>query len=576
MLKTDFFQQPDLTLGTTAGTACAGNDARLSDPRPPSTHASTHSAGQSDAVSISNTQVSGLGGAAVLNVGTLTGTVCAGDDSRLTNPRTPTAHASTHGSGQDDAISIANTQVSGLGGAAVLSVGTTTGTVCAGDDSRLTNPRTPTAHAASHGSGQADAVSIANTQVSGLGGAAVLNVGSTTGTVCAGDDSRLTNTRTPTAHASTHGSGQADAITVAQSQVTNLTTALGDKAPLASPTFTGTPASVTAVTGTDTTQIATTAFVNASLGRKNLIINGDCLVNQRGEDYNLVKDAYTWDSTNLYGPERHEGMATGTEVSAGVWEQILASNITATKRAFGFTGVTLTGAGVLYHRYRMEYQDATRIAGKSVSFSCDVYHNVGSAINYTIYIRKADSQDNFSAVTAIGNSGAISVANTTSTKIYYNNVALGDCSNGLEVEIKIECGAVTTKNFEQSNLQLEVGAKYTNFEVSSFQEELDRCHRYCMIGDLNERGGIAESTTTLLACFCFPVMMRTSPTATFFNAGVAVNHVRKTANGADTAFTVPIFINMSKYGSPGIADQGGAPFTAGAGYDFSVSAWCEL
>lgn len=33
------------------------------------------------------------------------------------------------------------------------------------------------------------------------------------------------------------------------------------KAPLASPTFTGTPAAPTAATGTNTTQIATTAFV---------------------------------------------------------------------------------------------------------------------------------------------------------------------------------------------------------------------------------------------------------------------------------------------------------------------------
>jgi hypothetical protein len=40
---------------------------------------------------------------------------------------------------------------------------------------------------------------------------------------------------------------------------------LSAKAPLASPTFTGTPASVTASVGNDTTQIATTAFVNAEI-----------------------------------------------------------------------------------------------------------------------------------------------------------------------------------------------------------------------------------------------------------------------------------------------------------------------
>lgn len=47
-------------------------------------------------------EVNSLGGAATLDVGTTTGTVCAGDDSRLTNSRTPTAHASTHVNGTDD------------------------------------------------------------------------------------------------------------------------------------------------------------------------------------------------------------------------------------------------------------------------------------------------------------------------------------------------------------------------------------------------------------------------------------------------------------------------------------------
>jgi hypothetical protein len=42
-------------------------------------------------------------------------------------------------------------------------------------------------------------------------------------------DSRLTDARTPTAHASTHASGGSDAITIAQSQVTDLTTALAGK-----------------------------------------------------------------------------------------------------------------------------------------------------------------------------------------------------------------------------------------------------------------------------------------------------------------------------------------------------------
>ena len=54
-------------------------------------------------------------------------------------------------------------------------------------------------------------------------------------------------------------------IQIAESQVTNLVSDLALKAPLDSPALTGTP---TAPTGTNTTQIATTAFVNAEIASK--------------------------------------------------------------------------------------------------------------------------------------------------------------------------------------------------------------------------------------------------------------------------------------------------------------------
>lgn len=52
---------------------------------------------------------------------------------------------------------------------------------------------------------------------------------------------------------------------ITESQVTSLVSDLALKSPLASPTFTGTPAMPTAVPGTNTTQGATTAFVTAAV-----------------------------------------------------------------------------------------------------------------------------------------------------------------------------------------------------------------------------------------------------------------------------------------------------------------------
>lgn len=53
---------------------------------------------------------------------------------------------------------------------------------------------------------------------------------------------------------------------------TNLATALGNKADLVSPTFTGTPIAPTAANGTNTTQIATTAFVQNAIASASLTL----------------------------------------------------------------------------------------------------------------------------------------------------------------------------------------------------------------------------------------------------------------------------------------------------------------
>lgn len=61
------------------------------------------------------------------------------------------------------------------------------------------------------------------------------------------------------------GGGTWGSITGTLSDQTDLNTALGLKAPLASPAFTGTPTAPTAAAGTNTTQLATTEFVQTEL-----------------------------------------------------------------------------------------------------------------------------------------------------------------------------------------------------------------------------------------------------------------------------------------------------------------------
>ena len=72
-----------------------------------------------------------------------------------------------------------------------------------------------------------------------------------------------TFTGTPAAPTAAQGTNTTQ---IATTQFVN--TEITSKAPLASPTFTGVPAAPTATSGTNTTQLATTAFVAAGVSGK--------------------------------------------------------------------------------------------------------------------------------------------------------------------------------------------------------------------------------------------------------------------------------------------------------------------
>ena len=133
--------------------------------------------------------------------------------------------------------------------------------------------------------------------------------------------------------------------------------------------------------------------------------------------------------------------------------------------------VTLSGTGILYLRYRMQARTASIFKDQIASFQSLAWQDTGGAINYTIYVRKADAIDDFTTTTEISNSGQISVADQTGTKITFENISMGDCVNGIEIEIKVECGAVTSKNFEFTEMQFELGELATSFSYDIYENQ---------------------------------------------------------------------------------------------------------
>lgn len=122
----------------------------------------------------------------------------------------PASHASSHASAGDDPITPAS-----IGAVAT-------------SDSRLTDSRTPTSHASSHFSAGGDPIAPADigaaaanhthtlSAITDAGTAASRNAPSsgdaTSSQVVLGSDTRLTNNRTPTSHASSHRCTGADAV----------------------------------------------------------------------------------------------------------------------------------------------------------------------------------------------------------------------------------------------------------------------------------------------------------------------------------------------------------------------------
>ncbi len=259
-------------------------------------------------------------------------------------------------------------------------------------------------------------------------------------------------------------------------------------------------------------------------GLENAIINGCGRVSHRG-DQTL---GTSWDKAPI---DLLSVKAEGA-VTAGTIKRVTSSfTLSESGHATFVENATLTGAGAILFRRRIETKDAWKFYNAAAYYSARVYHDHGANVDFIITVRKADALDDFTTTTQIA-TGTISVANDSNSDIDLAIADMGDCRNGIEIEVKVDCGAITTKDTYLGQEQLSIGTAKRPFMVRPVSLEEKLVSRY--LRPVTGLVAVANSASNMQVVFNHP-NMRAAPSyeldaALAFTDGYTADFTQSAAN----------------------------------------------
>ena len=281
-----------------------------------------------------------------------------------------------------------------------------------------------------------------------------------------------------------------------------------------------------------------------NLGRRNILINGDFQVWQRGTSGTV--NSYTCDRWFGWGYQQAvtRQQAENATSNTGRFALRNAHN-DATSNQFSAIAQTL------------ETKDTAKTRGKKLTFSIDV--KKGSAFTGTLFLQivtRTDSEaDMNSGTRQVLVSEDISSSLTTSLQRFTVTTSSAVAQNALTVGVNVYHGGTSGTDannfFQVERAQLEIGETATDFENIPFAETFSLCQRYYVNqGFGTNDGGVsspqrdAQYGHVRQAIIKFPVEMRAAPTVSMQSS--SANSLDRYGRGQETCY--PIAENVYAWG----------------------------
>ncbi len=353
-------------------------------------------------------------------------------------------------------------------------------------------------------------------------------------------------------------------------------------------------------------KIADAAVVSLKSGRKNLIINGDMQVAQRGTSVTGITSGQlrTCDRVGAYV---NTGTWTGEQVSDSPDEFANSFKITCT------AGAVVAAGDQVQLFYSIESRDLLRLAkgtssAKSFTISfwakssktgtsvLNVKDNTNSRhINSTYTVDVANTWEKKTITFAGDTAGVLGSDNTSGISLeFWLKVGSDNSSGTLQTSwaafvganraagTDIDIGTTTNDTFQIAGLQLEVGSVATDFEHRSYGEELALCQRYYQRitqagGDFYIMASKGQSSDTTRFAQTLARPLRASPTISQgdgFSSWRCFRGTSGIAASTSTPTTVGFvenagFVSLQVAGFSGLTDNffyGTSPVFSGSGY----------